>query len=220
MASTGVARCRPTRHTGGVTETTREPDHLQGGSTRTPRTRSVGVLTASLLVALTALLGAGAWTAPPAAAHAALIASDPFNGSALPDFPPGVTLQFSDELEPLATVTVQGEDGTEYTAGGANVSGDTVIQRLSDQAGDGSYTITYEATAADGHVMTGEVQFAVGAEAIAANQSTEVAPAPERPAADAGGGDAWLWLGVALLLLAAAAAAFVVRRLRPASTRS
>lgn len=192
-----------------MTETTREPVHL--------RARTAGLLAG--LAGLLALLAAVAGAAPPASAHAALIASDPFNGSALPDFPPGVTLQFSGELEPLATVTVQGEDGTEYTAGGANVSGDTVIQRLSDQGGEGSYTITYEATSSDGHLMTGEVQFAVGAEAIAANQATEVAP--ERPTAEAdGGGTAWLWLGVALLLLAAAAASFFVRRLRPGSSRS
>lgn len=167
------------------------------------------------------LLGAVASTAPPASAHVALVASDPFNGSALPDFPPGVTLKFSGELETSATVSVQGEDGTEYAAGGANVSGDTVIQRLSDQAGDGSYTITYEATSSDGHLMTGEVQFSVGAEAIAANQATEVAPAPERPTDDADGGSAsWLWLGVALLLVSAAAASFFVRRLRPSGSRS
>ncbi|GAA5141754.1 hypothetical protein GCM10023340_03980 [Nocardioides marinquilinus] len=204
-------------------------------------TSSIGrALSAALLLLTTVLATALAlWaTTTPAHAHVTLVSSDPGPDEQLDDTPPGITLKFAGELEPVAEVTVIGPDGSEQQSGTAIVSGDTVIQRISDLGGPGQYSITYRATSTDGHELAGESRFAVGEPVEGADPSgaptgrstltpeesdsaspdgaEPVEPVESSAAADDDGGDSTLvWVIVGAGVLASVGGVLWWRRTRP-----
>jgi methionine-rich copper-binding protein CopC len=109
------------------------------------------------LLALGLLLVAAA----PAAAHTSLAASQPVDGKVLDAAPERVTLTFSDPLGRAGTNTVRGPSG-EATAPGTLAPRDArrMTGPVPDQ-GPGAYAVAWTATSADGHEITGEVDFTV-----------------------------------------------------------
>jgi copper resistance protein C len=141
----------------------------------TPVTSSIGrALSAALLLLTTVLATALALdaTTTPAHAHVTLVESDPAADAQLGHTPPGITLVFAGDLEPRATVTVIGPDGTEQQSGTAIVAGSTVIQRISDLGGRGQYSLSYSVKSTDGHKIEGEQRFAVGEPVVPAEEPT------------------------------------------------
>ncbi len=156
-------------------------------------------------------------------AHVSLVSSAPGAGEQLDSVPAGVTLQFSDQLErDGAEIAVTGPDGTALESGAPIVSGDTIIQRVSDQGGVGQYSVTYLAVSGDGHEMTGRIDFAVGVPVDPGDQprvtsapSAEGAEAAEE-ASDDEGGASLILPGAIIALVVAAVLAWLVTRRRPA----
>ncbi|WP_298458377.1 copper resistance CopC family protein [uncultured Cellulomonas sp.] len=117
------------------------------------------------------------WTAllvpQPAAAHTELTGSDPAAGSSVSELPAAVTLTFNDTVAPqfaTVAVAVAGGDPVEVpaTVDGAQVLAD--ISTLDTTAqGAGAWQVVYRVVAADGHPITGTIDFTV----------TVTAPAPE-----------------------------------------
>lgn len=125
---------------------------------RRPLTARVrGLLVAVALVLL--------WMAPDrAAAHAALVGSDPRDGASLASAPATVTLTFDEAIAAPAYVVVTAPDGTRVDDGDAEPTDGTVTQRLVPSAAPepgGRWTVAYRVVSVDGHAITGELTFTV-----------------------------------------------------------
>jgi copper transport protein len=78
----------------------------------------------TVLVALLIGLFGSLLAAAPASAHAALTASDPANGSVVPDAPNRVTLTFSESVQLISgKIRVLAPDGSRADQGDPTVSG-------------------------------------------------------------------------------------------------
>ena len=107
--------------------------------------------------------------APPAAAHGALLFSDPAEGGVVETLPSRAYLTFSDTVAEIREITVVGPDGS-VTNGVPTSIGPEVSQTL--WAGsDGEYVMEYFVVSADGHDVRGEVHFVVGSGAGAAGEA-------------------------------------------------
>lgn len=199
------------------------------------RGRLVPAWTAALVLAAGALA-----LASPAAAHDALVGTDPADGAVLDEAPTQVVLTFAAEQAGVgAEVVVTGPDGTSWSDGAPAVSGRTVTQPLTGGMPDGAYTVAWRSVAGDGHPVTGAFTFdldapdaegesdAPTAEETAADEATpdETAPGPTEDAtaegqddggepSDSGGWTGWHTAGAALAVVLATAAAYAVRRSR------
>lgn len=166
---------------------------------------------AALLVvtaALALLAGAGL-----AAAHDALVGSDPSDGASLATAPAQVRLTFT-EAPQAAVATVTGPGGSRWEARPAEVLGSEVTVPLRPLGPAGVYTVGYRVVSSDGHPLTGTVRFILtqpgAGQAARAGQS---APAAPPAAADEGGMPAWPWIaGAAVLLVLGVGAALRVSR--------
>jgi len=119
-------------------------------------------------VALVCLLAA------PAAAHTALAASSPERGGTVPDTTGEVVLTFTGELQPgLSVVAVTGPDGADRASGPPQQQGAELVQPVRAPLPAGRHTLAYRVVAADGHPLTGSVEFSVTADPA----STPPAPA-------------------------------------------
>lgn len=160
---------------------------------------------AATLAAVVVLLG---WApVAPAAAHDELLTSDPSESGLVEVLPSRAVLTFTGPVSEVHEVTVTGPDGS-VVNGEPTSTGMEVRQNL--WAGpDGDYTMTYAVLSADGHEITGEVQFQVGA---GAEPGVDEASAPT---SSEGGGDG---PGGVLLpgavVVACSAGALVLRRRR------
>lgn len=124
---------------------------------------SPGRTAALLLVLLAALLSAGVATAPPASAHASLVATDPGEGARLSAVPDRVSLQFSEGVSLGAGyLRVLDAGGGRVDTGDAEVDGGTVSVGLRDGLGEAGYLVTYRVISADSHPISGAFSFAVG----------------------------------------------------------
>src|SRR3954452_4391205 len=103
---------------------------------------------AGLLLGLFGVLLAAA----PASAHAALVASDPGNGTIVPDAPNKVTLTFTESVQ-LVTGKVQvlGPDGSRADQAEPTVDGGTLTIPLRAGGGRGTYLVSYRVISADSH---------------------------------------------------------------------
>ncbi len=167
---------------------------------------------------LLVMIAAGAWLAPPAAAHNTLIGSSPADGSTVQTAPTTVTMTFDQPvISYQPTVTVTGPNGNSFTVGRPVVSGSMVSIGVS--AGPaGRYAAAYRVVSADGHPVYGEIGYTVASGG--AGTAAGSAPAPEAgPAAPRDGVQShsglawWLWAGIGVAVLVVAAA--VVVTLRP-----
>ncbi|MEV0275178.1 copper resistance protein CopC [Streptomyces sp. NPDC050610] len=132
----------------------------------------LGALLAALLCALT--LGAS-----PAAAHAALTATDPADGSVVKTAPQRVKLTFSEGVllsaDSLRVLDPQGKRVEEGRAAHADGASDTAAVALRGGLADGTYTVAWQAVSADSHPVGGAFTFSVGAP----SKTTVKAPAAD-----------------------------------------
>lgn len=141
------------------------------------------------------------WLAGTASAHNVFIGSTPSNGSTVATGPRTVTLRFNQPVQQGPnTVTVTGPDKKEWQAndGEATVDGNNVRNAVRPLGPAGRYTIGYHIISADGHPLTGSVEFTL-------DKAGHGTPNPDvsAKAASSGGGQVpvWVWIvGAALLL--------------------
>jgi copper transport protein len=115
---------------------------------------------AGLLIGLfCVLLGAS-----PASAHAALVATDPGNGTIVPDAPNKVTLTFSESVQLVnGKIQVLAPDNSRADQGEPTVNGATVTIPLRSGGGRGTYLVSYRVISADSHPIGGSITYSVGA---------------------------------------------------------
>ncbi|MGY1706115.1 FixH family protein [Geodermatophilus sp. SYSU D00697] len=116
-----------------------------------------------LLALVGAWLGAGVATAPPAAAHAELVSTDPGEGARLAEMPGEVTLRFSEGVSlgaGYARVLTSG--GERADTGSPRVDGGTLTVPLRSGLPDDGYLVTYRVVSADSHPISGAFSFVVG----------------------------------------------------------
>lgn len=103
--------------------------------------------------------------ASPAAAHAALLSSDPADGSVLERQPEAVSLQFSERVSVQADgIRVVDASGDRVDRGAAAAEGATATSPLRDDLPDGTYVVSWRVVSADGHPVRGALSFSVGEE--------------------------------------------------------
>ena len=176
-------------------------------------------------------------SATAAQAHDELTAASPADRSSTAVVPARVTLTFAEPVLPLGTAIVVTGPAGQVQSGAPVLAGNTVTERLRPGAPAGSYTVTWRATSADGHVVSGQLAFtarsaspapeatrtatpaststAAGTTSAPAVQAAPVTTANASPAGTAGQGSSLWWVAgvvAAVLLLA-----FLVAR-RPRST--
>src|SRR3954467_4514817 len=96
--------------------------------------------------------------AAPASAHAALVASDPGNGTIVPDAPNKVTLTFSESVQLLSDkIQVLAPDNARAHQGEPPVDGGTVTVPLRSGGGRGTYLVSYRVISADSHPVSGTI---------------------------------------------------------------
>jgi len=125
---------------------------------------------ASAIVVLA--LGAGLVAPAPASAHAELDTISPADGSSVEILPTAVQLRFTEDVATPAAVSVTGPSGAQLVDGEPAVLGDRLVQKLDDRSdGPGAYTVAWQATSQDGHLVYGVSTFTVAGSGVAANGS-------------------------------------------------
>ena len=118
--------------------------------------------------------------AAPASAHAALAATDPGNGTIVPDAPNKVTLTFTESVQLVSgKIQVLAPDGSRADQGEPSVAGATVTIPLRSGGGRGTYLVSYRVISADSHPVGGSITYSVGAASTpptAAVDDTKVDP--------------------------------------------
>lgn len=153
-------------------------------STRVSRRRASRILAAPFAIVAGAML-AVAGVASPAAAHDALIGSNPENGSSLEQAPESITLEYSANLIDAGTlVEVASGDGTIVSTGAPQIIGTEVTQALEPELPAGDYTVAWRVTSSDGHPIDSEgtgdaVAFTVTVGVPAAGETPEATGTPE-----------------------------------------
>ncbi len=123
---------------------------------------------AALLAGLGVLLGLLLATAAPASAHAALIRTDPADGSVVRTAPQRVVLTFSEGVllsaDSLRVLDPRGTDVAAGAPGHANGpdSGATATVALRPGLGNGTYTVAWRAISQDSHPVGGAFTFSIG----------------------------------------------------------
>jgi copper transport protein len=158
-------------------------------------------------------LSAAAWVAalaPAAAAHSALLSSDPAGGASLKDPPTTIVLEFTEAPEPSVTrVEVLGQDGRELpNAGPAEIAPEdprTVRLELDGPLPSGVYTVNWRVVSSiDGHVEAGSFAFGIGVVPPAGAGAGGLADIPLWLTVTQSGGRWLLYGGLALMIGAAA----------------
>lgn len=154
----------------------------------------------------------------PAFAHARLTETYPADGDALAEPPEQVQLRFSEPVEAeFDPIEVYDQEGDRVDEDDARVSPEDRRLLVADlgEPGEGSYTVGWRVTSADGHPVDGGFEFAV--DASAAGAGSPIASV-ERSAEQEETGSVWGSVLVAilaiLLVCALAVAGLVVLRQR------
>jgi copper transport protein len=130
-----------------------------------PARRRPAALLAGVVLLLAALGGVGIVAAPPALAHAALVASTPGDRALLTEAPSEVTLTFSERVGiGLGAVAVVDASGSRADVGeiGTDSEGTRVRVQLRDDLEQGSYLVTWRVMSLDSHAVSGGFTFSVG----------------------------------------------------------
>ncbi len=177
----------------------------------------------SWLILITLLAGwfaAGVGTAPPAAAHAELVSTDPAEGARLEDAPERITLRFSEPVSLGAGYArLVHSDGTVQPTTASVDDGILTLVPGGELPVDRGYLVTYRVISADSHPISGAYSFVVGdadlvADAAAA-PATDPGVAAALPAARwAGFAGIALAIGVPVLALVCWPAGWASHRLR------
>jgi len=149
---------------------------ILGGRAGTARRLAVAVLAGPLVLLGVLMLGA-----LPAAAHAALLSTNPPQGAQLSAAPRDVTLTFTEEVG-LGARAVEVADARGQRVNGspprhAGSDSRTVQVALPPGLGRGSYTVTWRVVSADGHPVSGTFAFGVGVPAGTVAEQQGVDPA-------------------------------------------
>lgn len=148
--------------------TTRDPAVSAEAAPARPgrRRRTGGSLPRRVPAALAALLAlcltlfAGV---PAAQAHDELLESDPAQGATLDQAPDRITLIYSGNITELGNeVRVTDSHGQTVSTGEVTVDGTRVTQRITPDAGDETYTVSWRVVSSDGHPIDGTYGFTVG----------------------------------------------------------
>lgn len=118
------------------------------------------LLTVAVMSVLLAVLGAA-----PAWAHAALIHTDPHQGSVLEYDPRQVVLTFSEPVgTSLGAVRVLGPDGKRVDAGtvSTRAKGTEVVVPIDGDLTEGTYAVVWRVVSEDSHPVSGVTTFSVG----------------------------------------------------------
>lgn len=158
--------------------------------------RAVGAFLAAAFLAAAVVVG----LAPPAAAHAVLLGTDPAEGTVLPEAPEEVVLSFSEPVDAVPDGVRVYDAAGEPVESSATLSGTKLAVVLDESLGDGTLVVVWRVLSEDGHPVGGSLTFSIG------SPSSEVV---RPPAQDPGPTDAPLLLSalrgvgyVALLLTA------------------
>ncbi|MFC5930590.1 copper resistance CopC family protein [Cryobacterium melibiosiphilum] len=142
------------------------------------RTLVFGAVTAVALLLPMAL-------AAPASAHDQVTSTVPAEGEHLDTAPTEVSMTFtSDILEIGAIMLVVDTHGEDWADGQPHLDGDSAVQALTDGVPDGAYQVRWRVVSADGHPISGTVDFTVG---IATTPTDAAGTEPTSPAAAIGG---------------------------------
>ncbi|MTB87135.1 copper resistance protein CopC [Aeromicrobium senzhongii] len=142
----------------------------------------------------------------PAQAHTSLVSSDPAQGARLEQAPERIVLTFTESLRQPSEASLL-VDGTALTAE-IDVDGPRVVVTPPADAADGNYEVNYRVVSADGHPVTGTIEFAVGdADAVGADEPTAGA---RSDAGDSDTDDGSVWTSPLLLGVLVAAVALGV----------
>lgn len=110
---------------------------------------------------LVATLACSVALASPAAAHAALIGTDPADGAVLPVSPDGVTLTFNEPVV-LTPRGIEVLDAAGSPVASTARTEDALVEvDLGETLGAGTYVLAWRVVSADGHPLSGSVTFSV-----------------------------------------------------------
>jgi len=165
-------------------------------------TRRVAALVGAIVFALAgAAAGAGAQVAY---AHADLVESNPLDGAMLTQLPAAIELTFSEAIAKPADLVVLGPDDQPLASGGIQMIDAVAWVELDPSVlaapAAGWYTVSYQVTSADGHLVTGTTSFMLHTDGSTAMP----------PVAPSGGGASTSADPLVVGLLAAAAAVALV----------
>lgn len=147
-------------------------------------------------VACLALLG----LATPAFAHNSLVSSNPANEATVDNSPSMIELTFDQPVQKgqgLNTVSVTGPDNTGWKTGAVDVQSNVVSAPLDELGPAGGYRIAYRIISADGHPVSGEIDFTL------ANAGNGTATAAAESEENGGGLPIWVWIVGAVVVLGA-----------------
>ncbi|MFI9270157.1 copper resistance protein CopC [Kitasatospora sp. NPDC052896] len=167
------------------------------------RARAVLTTVGTLLVLL---LG----TAGPAAAHAALLQTDPAQNSVVATAPTEVTLTFSEGVtlssDSVRVLDPSGKAADTGNPGHAGGRDDTAQVGLRAGLGNGTYTVAWRVVSADTHVVGGAFTFSIGAPSDTSVSASQIQGAQAEPVVSAlyGTGRAVAYGAYALLVGVAA----------------
>lgn len=99
--------------------------------------------------------------AGPASAHAALVGSDPEDGTTLASSPTSITLEFNENVAQRAFVAVTAPDGTQVPVSTVSATDNTVTAKIAVGDQKGRYSASYRVVSADGHPVTGTFTYTV-----------------------------------------------------------
>lgn len=127
---------------------------------RTARTRARGLVFGAVAV-LALVLPIGC--ALPASAHDQVVSTVPAAGEHLETAPSEVSMTFtSDILDLGAIMLVVDTAGDDWAHGEPRLDGVLAVQTLADGLPDGAYLVRWRVVSADGHPISGTVDFTVG----------------------------------------------------------
>ncbi len=161
--------------------------HMYVGKER--RNRLVALALAVVLVAsvVLALLATIAGAAPAGAhpvsmpLHAMLTTVVPPDGSQLDRAPSQIVLTFDEAVSPDFAQIVLRHDGLPVDLGSPRVRDNEVTATVTGDAGPGAYRIAFKVTSDDGHPVSGESRFQVGAPGPAGAPRSHVTPTYKTP---------------------------------------
>lgn len=112
------------------------------------------------------MLGVVIFFAPPASAHAVLVASSPADGARVDRSPGQVSLTFDEAVGLIpGAERVIGLDGTRADTGDVRLTegGRTIVIALRPALANGTYSASWRVVSADTHIVSGSIRFGVGA---------------------------------------------------------
>lgn len=125
------------------------------------------VLLGAAVLALVATLGTGTARAAMLPGHASLVSVSPAPGATLDREPSRIVLTFDDTIAAGLAKVVLTRDGEAVATAPPKVDRTQVVTDVTGSAGPGAYRVVWQVTSDDGHPVSGESTFAVGAGAAA-----------------------------------------------------